>query len=124
MDFQIGVEQAVYQEIGAKVNAIAAVGLEQDDARHQAVLHEDAGIQPKIGADVDEDVRLGRGGAAHEISQLWIFGALGRDFEAADIGGVHQKLGAKIAADEIAAAMNEFIVRAIEAAPDLVAPPR
>jgi len=50
MDFQIGVEQAVYQEIGAKVNAIAAVGLEQDGARHQAVLHEDAGIQPKIGA--------------------------------------------------------------------------
>ena len=62
MDFQIGVEQTVDQEIGAKVNAIAAVGLEQDDARHQAVLHEDAGIQPKIGADVDEDVRLDRGG--------------------------------------------------------------
>ena len=62
MDFQIGVEQAVYQEIGAKVNAIEAVGLEQDGARHQAVLHEDAGIQPKIGADVDEDVRLDRGG--------------------------------------------------------------
>ena len=35
MDFQIGVKRAVDQGIGAEVNAIAAVGLEQDDARHQ-----------------------------------------------------------------------------------------
>jgi hypothetical protein len=38
MDFQIGVEQTVDQEIGAKMNAIAAIGLEQDGARHQPVL--------------------------------------------------------------------------------------
>jgi hypothetical protein len=67
MDFQIGVEQVVDQEIGAKVDAIAAVGLEQDGARHQPALHEDAGVQPEIGADIDEDVGFDRGGAAHEI---------------------------------------------------------
>ncbi len=122
MDFQIGVEQAVDQEIGAKVNAIAAIGLEQDGARHQPVLHEDASVEPEIGADIDEDVRFDRGSAAHEIFQLAMLGDLGGNFEAADIGRAHQKLGAEIAADEIAAAMDEFVVRAEEAAPDLVAP--
>lgn len=38
MNFQIGIKQAVDQEIGAKVNAIAAIGLEQDGARYQPVL--------------------------------------------------------------------------------------
>jgi hypothetical protein len=51
-----------------------------------------------------------------------VLGDLGRDFEPADIGRAHQKLGAEIAADEIMAAMDEFIVWAVEAAPDLVAP--
>jgi hypothetical protein len=53
-----------------------------------------------------------------------LLGDLGGDFEAADIGRAHQKLGAEIAADKITAAMDEFIIWAVEAAPDLVAPPR
>jgi hypothetical protein len=51
-----------------------------------------------------------------------MLGDLGGDFEAADIGRAHQKLGAEIAADEITAAMDKFIIWAVEAAPDLVAP--
>ena len=35
MDFQIGFKQTVDQEIGAKMNAIAWIGLEQDGARHR-----------------------------------------------------------------------------------------
>jgi len=122
VDFQIGVEQAVDQKIGAKMNTIAAIGLEQDGARHQPVLHEDASVEPEIGADIDEDVGFDRSGAAHEIFQFAMLGNLGGDFEAADIGRAHQKLGAEITADEIAAAMDEFIVWAVEAAPDFVAP--
>lgn len=38
MDFKIGVEQAVDQEIGAEMSTIAAIGFEQDRARHQAVF--------------------------------------------------------------------------------------
>jgi hypothetical protein len=125
MDFQIGVEQVVDQEIGAKVNAIAAIGLEQNGARHQPVLHEeDASVEPKIGAHIDEDVRFDRRSAAHEIFQLAMLGDLGGDLEPADIGRAHQKLGAEIAADEIAAAMDEFVVRTVEAAADFVAPAR
>ena len=100
MDFQIGVEQTVDQEIGAKMNAIAAIGLEQDGARHQPLLQQDAGVEPKIGADIDEDVRFNRRRAAHEVFQLGILGDLGGDFEPADIDRAHQKLGAEIAADE------------------------
>ena len=77
MDLQIRIKQAVDQEIGAKVNAIAAVGLEQDGARHQPALHEDAGVEPKIGADVDEKIRLDRGGAADETFQLVVLGDFG-----------------------------------------------
>ena len=120
MDFQIGVEQAVDQEIGAKMNAITAIGLEQDGARHQPVLHEDAGVEAKIGADIDEDIGF-EAAAAYEIFQLAMLGDFGGNFEAADIGGAHQKLGAEIAADEITAAMDEFIIWAVEAAPDFVA---
>jgi hypothetical protein len=68
------------------VNAIAAIGLEQDGARHQPVLHEDASVEPEIGADIDEDVRFDRGGASHEIFQLAMLGDLGGDLEPADIG--------------------------------------
>jgi hypothetical protein len=53
-----------------------------------------------------------------------MLGDLGGDFEPADIGRANQKLGAEIAADEIAAAMNELVIRTVEAAPDLAAPPR
>ena len=113
MDLQICIKQAVDQEIGAEMNAIAAIGLEQDGARHQSVLHEDAGVEPKIGADVDEKIRLDRGGAADEIFQL---------LQPADIDRAHQKLGAEITANEIAAAMDEFIVGAVEATPDFIAP--
>jgi hypothetical protein len=67
VDLQIGIEQPIDQEIGAEVNTIAAIGLEQDGARHQPVLHKDASIEPEIGADIDEKVRLDRGGAAHEV---------------------------------------------------------
>lgn len=42
------------------MNAIAPVGLEQDGARHQPVLQQNAGVEPKIGADIDEDVWLDR----------------------------------------------------------------
>ena len=40
----------------------------------------------------------------------------------ADIDRAHQKLGAEITANEIAAAMDEFIVGAVEATPDFIAP--
>ena len=58
------------------------------------------------------------------IHQLAVLGDFGRDFEAADIGRAHQKLGAEIAADEIAAAMGELVIRAVEAAADFIAPAR
>jgi hypothetical protein len=122
MDFQIGLKQTVDQEIGAKMNAIAPVGLEQDGARHQPVLQQNAGVESKIGADIDEDVRLDRRRAAHEVLQLGILGNLGGDFEPADIGRAHQKFGAEIAADEIAAAMGELVIRTVEAAADFVPP--
>jgi hypothetical protein len=48
MDLHIGVEQAVYQEIGLQVNAIVAIGLEGDGARRQPVSHHDAGIEAEI----------------------------------------------------------------------------
>jgi hypothetical protein len=124
MDFNIGIKQVVDQEISAKVNAIAAIGLEQDGSRHQQVLEQDASVEPKIGADIDENVGLDCSDAADEILQLAMLGDLGRDFEAADIGRAHQKLGAEIAADEIAAAMDELVIRAVEAAADFVPPAR
>ena len=124
MDFNIGIKQVVDQEISAKVNAIAAIGLEQDGARRQPVLHDNASIESQIGADIDKDVWFDRSGAAHEISQLVMLGDLGRDFEAADIGRAHQKLGAEIAADEIAAAMGELVIRTVEATADFVPPAR
>jgi hypothetical protein len=86
MNFQIGVEQAIYQQIGAEVNAIAAIRLEQDRARHQPAFHENASIESEIGADIDEDVRLDLRGAAQEIFQLVMLGDVGRDFQAPDIG--------------------------------------
>jgi ABC-type glucose/galactose transport system permease subunit len=58
----------------------------------------------------------------NEIFQLGIFGDFGGDFEAADIGRAHQKLGAEIAADEITAAMDDLVIWTVEAAPDLIAP--
>lgn len=61
-------------------------------------------------------------GAAHEVFQLGILGDLGGDFEPADIDRAHQKLGAEIAADEIAAAMGELVIRTVEAAADFVPP--
>jgi len=106
------------------MNAIAPVGLEQDGARHQPVLQQNAGVESKIGADIDEDVRLDRRRAAHEVLQLGILGNLGGDFEPADIGRAHQKFGAEIAADEIAAAMGELVMRTVEAAADFVPPAR
>jgi hypothetical protein len=51
-----------------------------------------------------------------------VLGDLGGDFEAADIDRAHQKLGAEIAADEITAAMDDFVVRAVETAPNLISP--
>ena len=67
------------------MNAIAAIGLEQDGARHQPVLHDDASVQPEIGADVDKQIRFDLGGAAHEVFQLVMLGDFGGDFEPADI---------------------------------------
>ena len=34
------------------MNAIAPIGLEQDGARHQPILQQNAGVEPKIGADM------------------------------------------------------------------------
>jgi hypothetical protein len=65
----IGVEQVVNQQIGLQMNAIAAIGLEQDGAWRQPVSHHDADIEAEIGADVDEDVRLERRRAAREVRQ-------------------------------------------------------
>jgi len=42
------------------VNPIAAVRLEQDRSRREAIFHHDAGIEAEIGADIDENVRLER----------------------------------------------------------------
>jgi hypothetical protein len=53
-----------------------------------------------------------------------MLGDLGRDFQPADIGRTHQKIGAKIAADEITATMDDLVVWTIEATPEFVAPPR
>ncbi|HEX8808804.1 MAG TPA: hypothetical protein VF760_07395 [Xanthobacteraceae bacterium] len=59
-----------------------------------------------------------------KLFQLGIRGDLGGDFEPADIGRTHQKLGAEIAADEIAAAMGELVIRTVEAAADFIPPAR
>src|SRR5260370_30083166 len=67
MDLHSGVEQAVNQQIGLQINAIAAIGLEQDGTRRQPVFHHDASIEAEIGADVDEDVRLERRRAARKF---------------------------------------------------------
>ena len=124
VDADVGIEQIVDQEIGAQVNAVAAVGLERDHARRQPVLHHDAGVEAEIGADIDEYIRPEFGAGAHEIPQFRIFADLGGNLQAADIDGTHQKVRAEIAADEIMAAMNEFVERAVEAAPQLIPPPQ
>jgi hypothetical protein len=123
MNLDIGIEEIVDEKIGAQVNTVAAVRLEQNGARCQLVFHHDAGIEAEIGADIDEQIRLELGAGAYEIPQLRVFANLGRNLQPTDIGGTNQKVRAEIAADEIMAAVHEFVERTVEPAPQLIPQP-
>ena len=81
------------------------------------LFHHHAGVEPEIGADIDEQVGLEHAAGAHEMRQLAVLADLGRNLEPADILRMHQEVGAEIAADEIMAVMNQPVERLIEAAP-------